>query len=59
MHVFKFVTLSYKCSVSVNDLQQGNTTADASNDAYTLRCVRNKLDYRTDSAVRQKAHTYK
>jgi hypothetical protein len=43
-----FVWLSYQCSVSVSDLQQRITTAVASVDEDTLRCVWNELDYRID-----------
>jgi hypothetical protein len=47
-NAYKFVWLSYKCSVSVNDLKQLVTTAVASVDGYMLQCVRNELDYRID-----------
>jgi hypothetical protein len=46
--IYKFVWLSYKRSVSVNDLNQRITTAIASVDKDMLRCVWNELDYRND-----------
>jgi hypothetical protein len=55
---FKFVWLSYKCSVSVNDLKKRITTAVASVEKDMLRRVWNELDYRIDIChVTKGSHT--
>jgi hypothetical protein len=57
VYVFKFVWLSYKCSVSVNDLKQRITAAAASVDEHTLRYVWKELHYLTNICSMIKTHT--